>query len=67
MPRPPRQTAQRAPLTKGESQRVWTLREGEAVAVAINVGPTDGRMTEVTGGEVREGMQVITEILSAPQ
>lgn len=67
MPRPPRQTAQRPPPTRGESQRVWALREGEPVAVAVNVGPTDGRMTEVTGGEVREGMQVITEILSAPQ
>jgi HlyD family secretion protein len=67
MPRPPRPTAQRPPPTRGESQRVWALREGEPVAVAVNVGPTDGRMTEVTGGEVREGMQVITEVLSAPQ
>lgn len=67
MPRPPRQTAQRAPVSKGESQRVWTLREGEPVAVSVTVGPTDGRMTEVTGGDVHEGMQVVTEMLSAPQ
>jgi HlyD family secretion protein len=67
MPRPPRQTAQRAPRAKGESQSVWTLREGEPFAVPVTVGPTDGRMTEVTGGEVREGTQVVTEMLSAGQ
>jgi HlyD family secretion protein len=63
MPRPPRQSTQRKPAAKGDSQRVWTLREGEPTAVALTVGPTDGRMTEVTGGEVREGTLVITETL----
>jgi HlyD family secretion protein len=68
MPRPPRQ-AQRAPQpsAKGAAQRVWVLREGRPAPVAVKVGATDGRLTEVTGGELREGTQVITEMLSAPQ
>jgi HlyD family secretion protein len=65
MPRPPRQTAQRAAAPpKGQAQSVWVLREGQPVAVAVTVGATDGRMTEVTGGEVSEGTRVITEMMN---
>lgn len=69
LPRPPRPPSRPAtsPPAKGSAQRVWVLREGRPTAVPVTVGPTDGRMTEVTGGELREGMQVITEMLSVPQ
>lgn len=64
MPRPPRQSAQRAPAApKGQAQNVWVLRDGQPLAVPVSVGATDGRMTEVTGGELREGTQVITETI----
>jgi HlyD family secretion protein len=67
MPRPPRQ-APRAPVPgKGQAQRVWVLRDGAPAPLPVSVGPSDGRMTELTGGEVREGMQVITERLGAAQ
>jgi HlyD family secretion protein len=52
---------------KGQAQRLWVLREGEPAPVAVTAGVTDGRMTELTGGEVREGMEVITEMVSAPR
>jgi HlyD family secretion protein len=66
MPRPPRQ-APRAPQASAKSaaQRVWVLAEGAPAPVEIKVGPSDGRVTEVTGGDVREGTQVITEMQSA--
>jgi multidrug efflux pump subunit AcrA (membrane-fusion protein) len=32
----------------------------------VTVGATDGRMTEVTGGELQPGMQVVTASLGAP-
>ena len=69
LPRPPRQQPRppAAAPPKGEAQRVYVLRDGLPVALAITVGPTDGRVTEVIGGELREGMPVITEILSAPE
>jgi HlyD family secretion protein len=65
IPRPPRQAQRAAAPAKGKEQRVWVLSEGRPAALAIGVGATDGRMTEVTGGAVREGMPVITEMLSA--
>lgn len=67
VPRPPRQPAQPPAPPKGAEQRVWVLRDGEPAAVAVSVGSSDGRMTEVTGGELKAGMQVVTESLGAPQ
>jgi HlyD family secretion protein len=39
--------------------RIWTLRDGEAVEVPVNIGITDGRVTEITGEGLAEGMPVI--------
>jgi HlyD family secretion protein len=63
MPGPPRGGASRstAAQPKGASQQVWTLRDGRPVAMPVTVGVTDGRLTEITGGDLKEGMQVITE------
>jgi HlyD family secretion protein len=62
MPRMPR-NGQRAKSAGGgnPSKQVWVLRDGAPVAVAITTGITDGRMTEITGGELQAGMQVITD------
>src|SRR5690606_28763264 len=56
MPRParPSQAAQ-GPTTRGTAQRVWIVRDGKAAAVDVTVGMTDGRMTEVTGGDLEAG------------
>jgi HlyD family secretion protein len=46
------------------AKQVWILGvEANAVpqAVAVTPGISDGRMTEVTGGDLREGMRVITD------
>nr|WP_316641049.1 efflux RND transporter periplasmic adaptor subunit [uncultured Roseateles sp.] len=42
-------------------RQVWVLREGQAVAVAVNPGISDGRLTEVTSPELQVGMAVITD------
>ena len=66
MPRPPRPARQPTiKASKGSAQRVWVLRDGAPAAVEVSVGASDGRVTEVLGGEVREGTPVITEMLSA--
>ena len=39
---------------------VWVLRDGKPVQVSVRTGATDGSYTEILGGELREGDQVIT-------
>ena len=55
----------RRPAAAGAStataRQVWVLRDGAAVAVAVTPGISDGRMTEITGGDLQAGMQVITD------
>ncbi len=47
------------------AKEVWVLLPGgsgaAAVSVAITPGISDGRMTEITGGDLQVGMQVITD------
>ncbi|AGX88552.1 efflux RND transporter periplasmic adaptor subunit [Candidatus Symbiobacter mobilis] len=45
----------------GSSKQLWVLRDGAPVAVAVTPGVSDGRMTAITAGELREGMLVITD------
>jgi HlyD family secretion protein len=63
MPRPPRQ-AKKVQVTAGSgAQRVWVLQDGQPVAMDVKAGATNGRVTEITGGGLKAGMQVITEAL----
>lgn len=48
----------------GAAQEVWVLPAngtGTPVSVAVTPGITDGRVTEITGGDLKAGMQVITD------
>jgi HlyD family secretion protein len=43
------------------ARQVWVLRDGEPVVVPVQTGITDGRMTEIVGGELAVDMRVITD------
>jgi HlyD family secretion protein len=64
-PRMPSRTRTRKSAADGAStaaaRQVWVLPDGEAVAMAVMPGISDGRMTEITGGELQAGMLVITD------
>jgi HlyD family secretion protein len=61
MPGGPRRTAAAGASTSGARQ-VWVLdADGKPQAVAVTPGISDGRMTEIIGGELKAGMQVITD------
>jgi HlyD family secretion protein len=60
LPRMPRSGARKS-ATGGTAKQVWVLRDGAPVAVSVTPGISDGRMTEITGGELQEGMAVITD------
>jgi HlyD family secretion protein len=59
MPRMPR-NGPRKSATGGTAKQVWILKDGSPVAVSVTPGISDGRMTEITSGELIEGMAVIT-------
>jgi HlyD family secretion protein len=42
-------------------QHVWTLRDGKLFVIAISIGATDGRMTEVTSGDIEPGMPLVVD------
>ena len=66
MPRMPGGTARKSAGTAaGGNKQVWVLRDGVATAVPVQTGISDGRMTEVTGGELTADMRVITDQRSA--
>ncbi len=43
------------------ARQLWVLRDRAAVAVAVVTGISDGHMTEITGGDLQAGMEVITD------
>lgn len=42
--------------------RVWVLRDGRPVEVAVRTGATDGIMTEIVGGDLEAGTEVIVDV-----
>jgi len=42
--------------------RVWALREGKLQLLRVRTGVTDGAMTAIVGGELKEGDRVVTGI-----
>ena len=62
MPRPPASARKTARTdSKAGAKKVWVLRDGKPVAVAVSAGISDGRMTEIVDGELKEGDLVITD------
>lgn len=60
MPRSSRRSAVAGASTT-QARQVWVLRDGAAVAVSVTPGISDGRMTEITAGDLQAGMRVITD------
>jgi HlyD family secretion protein len=63
MPGPPGRGGQAKVVTSSEAgaRQVWMVKDGTPVRVPVTVGVTDGRLTEVTSGEVTPGMRLIVE------
>lgn len=46
---------------EGQGKSVWLLREGAPVEVPVEIGLSDGTLTQLLGGDLRAQDQVITE------
>lgn len=60
-PAPARQAEQQG----AKQQRVWVLRDGQPVALDVKTGATDGRLTELTAGDIKPGTAVIIDTARA--
>jgi HlyD family secretion protein len=52
-----------APNADSDHRQVWVLRGERPVAVDIKVGISDGSVTEVVDGELKEGDPVLTDVV----
>jgi len=69
LPRPPR-FGSRANGSNGKNGKsgagqVYVLKDGMPVAVPVTIGPSNGRLTEVTSSELAPDTPVITEVVGA--
>jgi HlyD family secretion protein len=59
---PPRFRRPSAPArANSRTRNIWILRDGEPVRLQVTVGASDGRRTQVTSGDLKEGDAVITD------
>lgn len=64
LPRMPGNNTRKSAATgasTASAKQVWVLRDGAAVGIAVTPGISDGHMTEITGGDLKAGMLVITD------
>jgi HlyD family secretion protein len=54
-----------APKSNGPA-KVWILRDGKPSPIEVTAGLSDGRVTEISGKDLADGMQVVTHA-SAPK
>jgi len=66
LPRPPgaKRSGAVAEADAAGPRRVWVIREDKPVPITVTTGATDGRMTEITAGALREGMAVLVAEVS---
>lgn len=63
-PRPPRRSGAKAATEEKVApgtRQIWALVDGAAKPITVQTGISDGRMTEILGGDLKLGMEVITD------
>jgi HlyD family secretion protein len=63
-PRMPRTAPKAQTAVNTGPPRIWVLQDGQPEAIEVGTGATNGRMTEIVGGPLKAGMEVITEAFS---
>ena len=62
LPHPPRSFLERPRAPSDSKERdVWTLQDDKLVPVKVQLGASDGSQTQVLSGDLRPGMQIVTD------
>ncbi|KAB2848027.1 MAG: efflux RND transporter periplasmic adaptor subunit [Hyphomicrobiaceae bacterium] len=67
LPGPPPFRAASQREETGPNRSIWVLRDGQPAQVRVVIGPSDGKLTELQKGEIRDGQQVIVDQTSVKQ
>lgn len=68
IPRLPKKSTSRKNIdSKNNQQQVWTLRDGQPIAIAVTTGSTDGIKTEITSGDIETSTTLIIDTISSKQ
>jgi len=59
---PPKARGERNP----EQRTLWCMRGGQFAPVTVKVGVSDGTLTEITDGDLKEGDEVVTDVRGGP-
>lgn len=66
IPRPPSGPKQREGFNTGKNQQqIWRLQEGQPMSVLVQVGASDGILTELVSGDIRPGMVLLVDTISS--
>jgi HlyD family secretion protein len=65
LPGPPQFRAASRREETGSARKVWVLRDGGPVPVAVTIGASDGRHTEIRSGELAAKQAVIVDTAAA--
>jgi HlyD family secretion protein len=63
MPGPPPMTAKVVEAEDNSGPRVWVLREGKPVPVAVKTGATNGKVTQILSGEITPGAELVVDTM----
>lgn len=63
-PRPGRSKEAKTKSAPKGGKQVWVLEEDQPVAVSVKVGATDGQYSQLLGGDLQEGEDVIVDVIS---
>jgi HlyD family secretion protein len=61
IPHRPHTEKTRAETNTDKQQQVWTLRDGQPVAIAVTIGSSNGILSEVLSGDIEPGTALITD------
>lgn len=65
--RPSRTKPQDTANANNKQQKLWRLRDGQPMAIAVTTGSTDGIKTEIINGDIETDMPLIIDTISNKQ
>lgn len=61
IPHPPHRRDKQVHESGNDQKQVWVLQDGQPFAIGVKTSVTDGKLTEITAGDVKPGMELITD------